>query len=72
MLGLRLLGFRLSERHVNRLTGMHPTYLRLVGQSTLLNKCTHTASEAAAYEFTTLTVRHYKAGPGLARLIHQR
>lgn len=26
-----------------------------VGKSTLLGKCTHTASEAAAYEFTTLT-----------------
>lgn len=24
-------------------------------QSTLLSKCTHTASETAAYEFTTLT-----------------
>lgn len=26
-----------------------------VGKSTLLSKCTHTASETAAYEFTTLT-----------------
>lgn len=26
-----------------------------VGKSTLLGKCTHTASETAAYEFTTLT-----------------
>jgi ribosome-interacting GTPase 1 len=28
-----------------------------VGKSTLLGKITHTQSEAAAYEFTTLTVR---------------
>ena len=27
-----------------------------VGKSTLLSKCTHTQSESAAYEFTTLTV----------------
>jgi ribosome-interacting GTPase 1 len=27
-----------------------------IGQSTLLGKVTHTASETAAYEFTTLTV----------------
>lgn len=31
---------------------------RIVCQSTLLNKMTHTVSESAAYEFTTLTVRN--------------
>lgn len=29
---------------------------KVVSQSTLLSKCTNTASESAAYEFTTLTV----------------
>ena len=54
---------------------INPVSLPLISvsiyQSTLLSKCTHTASEAAAYEFTTLTVRFHKTESGLVRLIHQ-
>jgi uncharacterized protein len=44
-------------RYVFRITRNNFMALTLIFQSTLLSKMTHTKSEAAAYEFTTLTVR---------------
>lgn len=46
-----------------------PAHFNLDDQSTLLSKCTHTTSEAAAYEFTTLTVRFHKANLEFMTLI---
>ena len=67
-------GFHPSERYVHRLTGSysHTSLISIsIRQSTLLSKCTHTASEAAAYEFTTLTVRFHNAESELMRPMHR-
>jgi hypothetical protein len=54
MLVLPLLAFHLLERYsIVPTISPHRSDIR---QSTLLSKVTHTASETAAYEFTTLTV----------------